>query len=477
MAESATPTTRQTNQPTPEEVAEAEVVVVENMPTLEMCEAAGGVWQEETSTCGPMESVPDAHEETEADQTPLVVENPVLSTDGTPIGIAAQWWSPGLGNEALQLVDPNIVGADDWHLIETEEVWGTYRYYRFYHGLQEDTPEERELLWNAIQATQVLILRVSSEIYYPYRFDLSWVEYPNLVSVLATFPRGEQVEVPLRLDGEHWTVEGDVTFPEGPPIRPTTPFTEPRFPETAQALGRDCPPVEELWERNKPVEDPCTLTAIQTALEYVHAGATPLRVAAIRDGHVLAEGLALFDNVEDPFLNAFVSQDSRDLRTVVIRDAKWSGGFAQASMILAESRVVWPERELTDEEREAAIAAYQAIADSGQYIPERFLQGDFKIGGEGLWDHALIVRTADGTWRMSYRSSARYFDLTLITLGSPYPDDPTPHFPDSDIFDLEIEPPNKLGYYTDPRQAEPNPPRLDAGLPRLTDEYLGVPPS
>ena len=476
---------------TPEEVQDAAMVVVEDLPNPGSCEAGGGAWDEDTGECGPLPTAQDPHSESvQSHDQKQGGEEPHRSGDGARTAgadeVVVQWWRPGLIDEAVALVDPRSVSADDWHLNESERDWGTYRFYRFYHALREDSATERETFWQAIQTVHDVHLQKGGGIYYPFRYDVAWVEYPNRIGVTLTFPLGEAMIVPvIRTDGS-WSAEWDVEFPPGPPIRPTTPFTDPRFPETAQALGRDCPPVEQLWRKNQPVEDPCTLKAVQTALEYAESGTLEQRMAAVRDGHVLADLLAAVDNIQDPFIASGMGDVGRATKTIETRAVRWRGGFAQASMILLEWRSVWPVRDLTEEERQAAIRYYEWRAAQGLDVPPDRLRGEFRIGGPTSWFETLMVRTADGTWRQSYREFCHKLDHTIPNFPDyvsehtlQCPDDPTPHFPDSRFFDQFIPPPNTRLYYVDPRSGDdPNELyRLDRGLYRLGGEYLGVPPS
>ena len=107
---------------------------------------------------------------------------------------------------------------------------------------------------------------------------------------------------------------------------------------------------------------------------------------------------------------------------------------------------------------------------------------DVSLGEVGWrWDQALIVRTQDGTWRMSQRSFCWWYEKVIRIDQEEFlcPEDPNPHFPDSAFFDSDIYPPSHKNYYQDPRasyslQALPY---HDRGAPRRTDQYLGVPPS
>ena len=93
------------------------------------------------------------------------------------------------------------------------------------------------------------------------------------------------------------------------------------------------------------------------------------------------------------------------------------------------------------------------------------------------WHKALMVRTADGTWRMSYRSFCYWYASVNLADKLLCPDDPNPHFPDSAWFDSGIYPPSHKNYYQDLRATSSNLPQADGGLPRRNDQYLGVPPS
>ncbi len=99
----------------------------------------------------------------------------------------------------------------------------------------------------------------------------------------------------------------------------------------------------------------------------------------------------------------------------------------------------------------------------------------------------LVVRTADGTWRQSYRSFCTQWIISVWGPGTDdwvlCPSDPTPWFPDSAFFDHHIYPPNHLAYYHDPRELVDDSDRASTydrdGMEanRLAGEYLGVPPT
>ena len=206
-----------------------------------------------------------------------------------------QWWRPGLGVDAVGLTAPAAAGADRWNRYDTyQDVPGTHPYdvFFFFHHQETDSDynskvrREEAIFYQLLLGARDLLLD-TDWVYFPYRYDLSWAEYPTTVRLEAAYPLGEEIELLVSHDGQKWDLPENIETPEAPPIRPTTPFAEPRWPDTATQLGRDCPPVEDLWEQGKTVEDPCTLEAIHTALTWVWAAPTDLRQRAIRDGPAL----------------------------------------------------------------------------------------------------------------------------------------------------------------------------------------------
>ncbi|MDE0137345.1 MAG: hypothetical protein OXM57_14640 [bacterium] len=427
------------------------------------------------------------------------------STQATQAAVETVWWRPGLGDEAFALVDPDQVGADHALAMGEDREWGPYRYYLFYHGTVEGSAAEAELFWDVGETFRRVHQEATLWVYYPYRYDLAWVEYPTAMEVTATWPLGETLVVAFHRDGEYWAGEWDgVEWPTGPPIRPTTPFAEPRYPDTAQALGRDCPPVEDLWEQGADVTDPCTVAAVSTAIRYAEAGPTPHRMAAIRDGHTLGEVFAYQDSIDDPVYAISFAEEWRAHTLVEFETMQWGGSFPQASMIEVGYRVGRPPVKLTDDLRQAFTADYEAmirfLSDNDPYYagPPFTLEEMFAIIEAGWAEQAgiepyvievLAVRTADGTWRLSYRSFCAGWITTSFEWNPAWadrvvcPPDPTPWFPDSDVFDTDIYPPNHLWYYNDPRALGDDSHQVwtyDRGgmeKHRLAGEYLGVPPS
>ena len=441
----------------------------------------------------------DGHHAHDGECHPDPVTEPAEGGDDVQPSTEVVWWRPGLGDEAFALLDPDQAGADHVILMAEDRKWGTYRYYLFYHGMVEGSAAEADLFWDVGETFRRIHQEATLWVYYPYRYDLAWVDYPTVMEVTATFPLGEAVVVVFHRDGQYWAGEWDgVEFPTGPPIRPTTPFAEPRYPDTAQALGRDCPPVEDLWEQGKDVTDPCTTAAVATALDYAYTAPTPMRMAALRDGHVLDGVFAFQDNIDDPFYARFYVAEGRAERLFEIEAMRWAGSFAQASMILVEYRSGWSPWEMTDEQRQAAATDYELRVEYLRSTypdykePARGLEGlinFFEEGGMSDQVHeTLMVRTADGTWRLSYRAFCAQWIVTgdwspVLANRVICPADPTPWFPDSDVFDTDIYPPNHLWYYNDPRElgdfTHPVWTYDRGGMDkhRLAGEYLGVPPS
>ena len=102
-------------------------------------------------------------------------------------------------------------------------------------------------------------------------------------------------------------------------------------------------------------------------------------------------------------------------------------------MIDLDYRRTTPKRILTPGEKAAVIASSKDLAEQGYPVQQEYLTGDFdSLGGGdggGFWDHAVMVRTADGTWQMSYRSFCRRVDTSINLVDFRCPDGPTLHFP------------------------------------------------
>ena len=270
-------------------------------------------------------------------------------------------------------------------------------------------------------------------------------------------------------------------LPLPPPIRPTTPFTQPLWDHLAEGLGRDCPPVEEVWGGyGTEVTDPCTLKAIETAVDWMWRGEALTRANAIRDGQAMIDFLLELESFEDPYENAILGYESRVGGAILVRDIKWAGQWPGASMISVEWNLNYPRREFTPEEYEARVRYRDAKVELGYDVVDYYL--DLSLGEVfWKWAGALIVRTQDGTWRMSQRSFCWWY-WKVIRIDQEKllcPEDPNPHFPDSARFDYDIYPPSHKSYYLDIRESESPQylPHHDRGAPRRTGEYEGVPPS
>lgn len=399
------------------------------------------------------------------------------ATDTTG-GVEAQWWRPGLAEEALALVDPGSVGSDHWQLVEEPQGYGTRAFYTFHfldaprstgESLTRQQQDEVEALGKVLAGARS-VLEQSPIVYYPYRYDIRWADYPDEASVSAVYPRGEIRQVTARRDGAAYHANPNVDIPSGPPIRPTTPFGPPRWADTADALGRSCPPVEDIWTRGGSVTDACTLSAIESAMDYLWTESSELRQRAVRDGQVLTDLFNRLDTQDNAYLEALYGAPGRLGVTTAIRNVRWAGNWPGASMILLEYQNTHADRGLTADERADAIEYFDGLAEQGITVESRFLQGEFTMGFSWPWESAMVVRTADGTWRMSFRSFCG-FHRTLYVVDQPQflcPGDPTPHFPDSSFYDQDLWPPNHAFYYDDPRRDN---------SPRFGGRYVGVPPS
>ena len=412
-----------------------------------------------------------------------------------PVRVVAEVWRYGLGEKAFDLINPRLVGSDLWKPVLERENYGQKRYHVFYwfHDPEGDTDQEVTGFNDALKIARLGKFELGDTIYLPVRYDLQWEEHPDVVSVTAYFPLGENRRVRVRSNGGSWAL-GDAVFvlsnstdvgtdqviPKGPPMPLTTPFAEPRWADTSVALGRDCPPVEAIWAGNGHlITDQCTLDAINTALQMAWREPSELRQRAIRDGHVLGDLFHRLDNQANPYLAAYTGEFSRAQSTVEVRNMKWAGNWPGASMVYLEFRIVHPDRKPTEEERQGGIRYLAGVIARGSDISPEKARGDFTMGFAWRWESALMVRTSDGTWRMSYRSFCRWYQVFTTTEqpGFLCPDDPTPHFPDSDLYDKNLYPPNHPRYYTDPRKKVDEHPIHDGGSPRDNTEYVGVPPS
>ena len=407
--------------------------------------------------------------------------------DPTDAGIET-YWHPTLMDDAYHAVDPETVDADHWDTFEIGGTWGFYNYAAFYHfGSVSD--EDREAQLKVLQqvsgyAVRWAFMYSTDWVYFPYRYDVSWDDQPDTVVVVGSYPLGEERTLRIHVDpNQREALDIDLPMPMPPPIRPTTPFTQPLWDHLAEGLGRDCPPVEEVWGGyGTEVTDPCTLKAVETAVDWMWRGEALTRANAIRDGQAMIDFLLELESFEDPHENATLGYESRVGGWTYTENVKWAGQWPGASMISLEWNLAYPQRDYTPEEKEAKDRYTAALIDLGYELSEDYLRDDLTLGEVG-WKpaEALIVRTQDGTWRMSQRSFCWWY-WKVIRIDQEdllCPEDPNPHFPDSARFDSDIYPPNHKNYYQDPRANRPleSLPHHDRGSPRRTGQYLGVPPS
>ena len=176
------------------------------------------------------------------------------------------WWYPNLMRDGYDLIDPNSVEATSWDARrETSDgLTPEHGHYVFYHGDRVSTLRK---FWRRTAEEEFWDTKWY---YYPVRYDVSWRDDKTVI-VVGTYPLGETREVRVRLSGLFLKTGDD---PLAPPLAPLPPFTEPDYPQFAEVLGRSCPSTEELWGTGKMVADPCTLVALQNAVQFAVAAAT-----------------------------------------------------------------------------------------------------------------------------------------------------------------------------------------------------------
>ena len=277
--------------------------------------------------------------------------------------------------------------------------------------------------------------------YFPIRYDASWASYPDRVRVVATYPEGETRELIVSWVGDGWVVPPFTDFP-GAELPLTTPFASPRYPGTAVQLGRNCPPVEQLWEITKVVEDTCTHAAVETAFRLAWSGTKAQRMAAVRDGHTLGVVFDALDNMPNPLFAYHSSEEGRARVTLVFdgiredEDMEWWGRWAGGSVIGFYYQSSYPTKVMTDAEKEALREHYEWLAVE---YPETDLDmskfdGEVEFAAQPTVRHGLAVRAADGTWRMAYSTFCGVAGVAHYQSGgaSPMtvycPPDPTPTF-------------------------------------------------
>ena len=443
---------------TEQSIAPDRVVVREGVASEKQCLVSGGAWVDGQCTANIYDNPEDA-------------------------GVSVYWY-PRLMDDAYDSVDPDMVEADHSESLDTRGPWGVHNYHVFYHYNDFGDPQvQYETMREAMSyGVRSVFVYATDWVWFPYRYDISWSDVPNVVAVTGTYPLGEQRTLLLPVDPQQrGTPNVELPLPLPPPIRPTTPFTQPRWTQVAEALGSNCPPVEEIWDGyGTEVTDPCTLKAVETAVDWAWRADGELRGNAIRDGLALADFFLELDNFEDPHENALLGYESRVGGAILVKDIKWAGQWPGASMISLEWNLNYPSREFTPEEKEAKNRYIAALIDLGYDVSGDYMRDDLTLG-EVFWDWvgALIVRTQDGTWKMSQRSICWWYEkfIRIDQEELLCPEDPNPHFPDSAFFDHDIYPPSHKTYYQDPRASTSFLPHHDRGTPRRTGEYLGVPPS
>ena len=483
----------------PEEPPTDEHVVIEDAETQRDCEASGRVWDPDKSTCVPtgteIEEVPGAEPDSDEDSE-TVGEEPVSTEDGAETEAPAApavptvgdfsgqtgprvaeiptllthgpeeviWWYPNLMRDGYDLIDPDSVEAVSWesYSMAHERLVPLHDYYVFYYA--DDVIALRNAWKRAAHD-----FWAHQWLYFPVRYDVSRMD-GGRISVVGAWPLGEVREVVIRSNGSYEKSTRD-DLPLPPPVAPLPPFTEADYPEHAEALGRGCASVEDLWAEDEPVQDECTLMALQNAVQYaVAAGSNDQTESAIRDGWAVRDVIELRRDIRatDPLGLAAYWQnpDNPGHRIVELRNVKWAGTFAGASLVHLEFRAYREPRKADAWVQEQLRELVREALEAGRNVPDMWLGDELPEDTGGWWDNTLMVRTADGTWRFSFSYWCRKMESTTFdgVEGKPLrcPDDPNPVWSD-DLFDDGLFRPS-LGVYwrlaTEPQR-----------------QYYGQPPS
>ena len=274
-------TPAQTEEPSEQEETETPETPAEETPaqTEEPSE------QEETETPEtPAEETPAQTEEETPTEEPSEQEETETPEDSADPRIRA--FPPAV--PLPPNFDPDAQGADYLTTSRTESGDVSYEFFYFRTPLDESgrlyAREHEDFV--ALSSARLSSPFFSFWKYEPYRYDVAWIEWPDVFLVRGVYPEGETRESVFTNQDGSWSFT-PVDTPTGAPLPLTTPYREPRYPATAEQLGRNCPPNEELWERGKRVENTCIHEAVREAFRLAYAGTTEQRMAAIRDGHVL----------------------------------------------------------------------------------------------------------------------------------------------------------------------------------------------
>ena len=454
----------------PTEAAEAagdEVVVVDETPTVEPEETTDTTeaTEEPEETTDTTEPTEEPDEASDYEQTgPYPWEIPTLLTHSPDEVI---WWYPDLMKDAFELINPNSVGADEWEVFSktSDNFTPAHGHYVFYTG-----PEVANMRRAWRVAAEDDFWHSVGWFYYPVRYDVSFV-YDNTVRIVGTWPLGETREARVGRDGKfRQMIDNEDYPPPPPPLAPLPPFTEPDYPEHALALGRNCPSVETLWYRNGRVTDPCTLIALQNAVQYAMGAATVDQTeAAIRDGHGARDAIQQRKDIHNAHrFNVYWRDPANPGHSVVaLRSIYWAGRFAGASRIYLEWRRYLRPGSATPEFQQYLREEIQADVEAGKNVPDLWLGDELPEETIGQWAPTVMVRTADGTWRMSYTKWCKRVGVTSFSgvPGKPVqcPEDPNPVWADAPADAELFFPPNKVYYWK-----KQTPAQLD---------YYGQPPS
>ena len=364
------------------------------------------------------------------------------------------WWYPDLMKDAFNLINPNSVGAVSWSTYHeaVADLTPDHSYYVFYHG--GNVGHLRSAWRKTVEEEFMETFRY----YYPVRYDVSQGE--DAVIVVGTWPLGETWEIQVRESDGGFRGRIRDNDPQPPPLAPLPPFTEPDYPEFAEALGRDCPSVEVLWVKLGGVRDPCTLKALEQAVRYAVAAFTVEQSeAAIRDGWALRDVIQERKDLLNirELLGYWYDPDNPGHMKVDIRYAEWGGTHAAASRIHLQFNLYHNPIEVTPEFRDKVNAQIRELLESGEDVHEIWLGEELPERVDSWWDSALMVRTADGTWRFSFTFWCQNMESTSFqgVEGKPLdcPEDPNPIWSDG-FFDKRFPLPNSSYYWRSKTEAQ-----------------------
>ena len=145
-----------------------------------------------------------------------------------------------------------------------------------------------------------------------------------------------------------------------------------------------------------------------------------------------------------------MNPDNPGHTTVELRNIKWAGRSGGASRIHLGFRRYRRPRDVTPEFQQQLRDLISADLEAGRNVPANWLGEELPEDTIGFWDQAVMVRTADGTWRMGRGKWCFKMKGTGFRgiPGKPLkcPEDPNPAWSD-DLASIFLWPPNVVYYW------------------------------